>query len=232
MVFFYECSNPTYKVYMGRDKHENEELIKYSWPEDIWFHVDKYSSAHVYLRLPVGSVPLAGVKDKAAAKEILMAALASVPEDVCMEMCQLTKNNSIDGCKAASVDIVYTPALNLKKEERMDVGQVGFKDESFRLLKKDIEKDKDIVKKIEKSKEERKVDLCAERQQRDEEERIKKKKQNALNAEKEKQEAKQHAIEKEQRSYSSLQVLDKESNKDVKVCNTTQECQAAEEDFM
>ena len=29
----------------------DEDLIKYGWPEDIWFHVDKLSSAHVYLRL-------------------------------------------------------------------------------------------------------------------------------------------------------------------------------------
>jgi len=26
-----------YKIYMGRDKIENEELIKYGLPEDIWF---------------------------------------------------------------------------------------------------------------------------------------------------------------------------------------------------
>ena len=43
-----------YTIYMGRDKYENEELIKYGWPEDLWFHVDKMSSAHVYLRLPPG----------------------------------------------------------------------------------------------------------------------------------------------------------------------------------
>lgn len=29
----------------------DEELIKWGWPEDVWFHVDKFSSAHVYLRL-------------------------------------------------------------------------------------------------------------------------------------------------------------------------------------
>jgi len=29
----------------------DEDLIKWGWPEDVWFHVDKYSSAHVYLRL-------------------------------------------------------------------------------------------------------------------------------------------------------------------------------------
>lgn len=26
---------------------ENEDLIKYAYPEDVWFHVDKLSSAHV-----------------------------------------------------------------------------------------------------------------------------------------------------------------------------------------
>lgn len=29
----------------------DEDLIKWGWPEDVWFHVDKFSSAHVYLRL-------------------------------------------------------------------------------------------------------------------------------------------------------------------------------------
>jgi predicted ribosome quality control (RQC) complex YloA/Tae2 family protein len=37
---------------MGKDKFENEELIKHAWPEDVWFHVDRESSAHVYIRLP------------------------------------------------------------------------------------------------------------------------------------------------------------------------------------
>jgi len=44
-------ANPV-TLYMGKDKHENEELIKHAWGEDIWFHVDKLSSAHVYIRLP------------------------------------------------------------------------------------------------------------------------------------------------------------------------------------
>lgn len=37
---------------MGRDKVENEDLIKYGTDRDVWFHVDKLSSAHVYVRLP------------------------------------------------------------------------------------------------------------------------------------------------------------------------------------
>ena len=39
---------------MGRDKFENEDLIRFGQPEDVWFHVDDHSSAHVYLRLNEG----------------------------------------------------------------------------------------------------------------------------------------------------------------------------------
>lgn len=50
MVFYY-TSRGGYHIYMGRDKFENEKLIQWGWPEDVWFHVDDMSSAHVYLRL-------------------------------------------------------------------------------------------------------------------------------------------------------------------------------------
>lgn len=33
---------------------KDEELIKWGFPEDVWFHVDNVSSAHVYLRLQKG----------------------------------------------------------------------------------------------------------------------------------------------------------------------------------
>lgn len=53
MVFWYETSTG-HVIYMGIDKFENEELIKYGWEEDVWFHVEDLSSAHVYLRLKKG----------------------------------------------------------------------------------------------------------------------------------------------------------------------------------
>jgi predicted glycosyltransferase involved in capsule biosynthesis len=28
--------DPNTTIYMGRDKYENEELIKYAYPHDIW----------------------------------------------------------------------------------------------------------------------------------------------------------------------------------------------------
>lgn len=50
MVFYFTIPQGNV-VYMGKDKYENEDLIKYAWKEDIWFHVDDFSSAHVYVRL-------------------------------------------------------------------------------------------------------------------------------------------------------------------------------------
>jgi len=218
---------------MGKDKFENETLIANAWPEDIWFHVDKYSSAHIYLRLPAGSVELMGVKDKDVAKKMLQEALASVPKTVIDEMCQLTKANSIEGCKLAQCDIVYTPALNLKKEERMDTGQVGFKDESFRLLLRNVEKDKEIVKEIEKTRIERNdVDLVEEKQQRDNEERSRRKQVIAEEKRKAKEEEAKRAQEKELKSYTALQNLEKTSNENVNKSGTIDECREIEDDFM
>lgn len=41
MVLFYTPRDATYRIYVGRDKEENEELIRYGWETDVWFHVDK-----------------------------------------------------------------------------------------------------------------------------------------------------------------------------------------------
>lgn len=87
---------PSTIIYMGRDKVESqcnpwsswfalqlpladEELIKYAWPQDVWFHVDKLSSAHVYLRMP----------DNMAWEKI--------PEALLTDCAQLVKANSIEG---------------------------------------------------------------------------------------------------------------------------------------
>jgi predicted ribosome quality control (RQC) complex YloA/Tae2 family protein len=57
MVYFFKCiSDPSIVIYMGKDKFENEDLIKFAWPDrDVWFHVANLSSAHVYLRVPEGT---------------------------------------------------------------------------------------------------------------------------------------------------------------------------------
>ena len=53
MVFYFTSQvDPSVVIFMGKDKFENEFLIKYCHKQDIWFHVDNLSSAHIYLRMP------------------------------------------------------------------------------------------------------------------------------------------------------------------------------------
>lgn len=121
-------------MYMGKDKYENEDLIKYGLPEDIWFHVDDMSSAHVYLRLN---------KDQR---------LEDVPESAIMECAQLVKANSIEGCKMKEVKIIYTRWRNLHKAKNMETGAIGFHNKS-NVKSMRIEKDNSTVKQINKTKE-------------------------------------------------------------------------------
>ncbi|KAI3885695.1 hypothetical protein MKW92_046721 [Papaver armeniacum] len=47
MVFYFSTrseSGGELTIFMGLDKHENEDLIKYGFPEDIWFHLVKANS--------------------------------------------------------------------------------------------------------------------------------------------------------------------------------------------
>jgi len=153
MVLFFKISDPNYLIYMGIDKYENEDLIKFGWPEDIWFHVDNLSSAHVYLRLKKGET------------------INDIPADVLEECCQLVKQNSIQGCKESAVDIVYTPWANLKKTAGMEAGQVMYHNENAVKVVKNVKKNREMINKIEKTREKREVDLRTERERRDKQER-------------------------------------------------------------
>ena len=119
---------------MGRDKYENEDLIKYGLPEDLWFHVDDLSSAHVYLRLH---------KDQK---------LEDVSPETIMECAQLVKANSIEGCKKSSVYVIYTRWRNLMKTASMVEGQVSYHDAS-KVKRMLVEKDNSIVNRLNKTKE-------------------------------------------------------------------------------
>lgn len=66
---------------MGKDKFENEDLIKYGLPEDVWFHVDRLSSAHVYVRLEEGQT------------------FETMDDKLLIDCAQLVKANSIEGNK-------------------------------------------------------------------------------------------------------------------------------------
>ncbi|XP_025084589.1 coiled-coil domain-containing protein 25-like [Pomacea canaliculata] len=200
MVLFFTSNvvSPPYVIYMGVDKHENEELIRWGWPEDVWFHVDKVSSAHVYLRLHEGET------------------LDDVPQAVIDDCAQLVKANSIQGNKLNNIDIVYTMWANLKKTPSMDVGQVGFyKDKEVRKIHVD-RRQNELVNRLNKTKEERNVDFRAEREARDRREREDQKRKQQEIKQKEKEEEKRRQEQAELRSYTSLMKPENmTSNKDT-----------------
>ena len=158
MVIYITSSDPRFIIYLGKDKYENEELIKWGFPNDIWFHVDKFSSAHVYLRLP----PEITIK--------------TIPKEIMNECLQLVRDGSIEGRKQEKVSICYTPWYNLKKTASMEIGEVGFKDEKEVYHIKNVTKDKELLKRLLKTKVEKEVDLEQERKAFDLEEKNKKKK--------------------------------------------------------
>lgn len=111
----------------------------------MWFHVDKYSSAHVYLRLNEGQ------------------RLEDVSQELIVDCAQLVKANSIEvaasgfitidlfqGCKLNDIDVVYTMSSNLKKTGEMVVGQVTLSFHKWVVLFDEFQigfhKDKDVKK--------------------------------------------------------------------------------------
>lgn len=182
---------------MGFDKNENEELIRWGWPEDVWFHVDKLSSAHVYLRLRPGDT------------------IDAIPQAVIDDCAQLVKANSIQGNKMNNIGVVYTMWGNLKKTGSMDVGQVGFhNDKEVKHLK--VEKRiNEIVNRLNKTKTEDNPDFRALREARDRKERDSERKSQQEQKQREKEEEKRKQEQAEIRSYSSLMRTDNmQTNRD------------------
>jgi len=160
--------------------------LKYAWPEDVWFHVDKHSSAHYYLRLKEGQ----GIED--------------IPENVLEDICQMTKESSRDGRKKDNVRVIYTLATNLMKTNDMETGEVGFHNrisvKSFMVQTKKTE----VIKRLAKTRVEKKPDLKKELEERKYREKMqlkleeRKKKEEALKLQEERKK------EKESKSYSTL----------------------------
>mmetsp|Transcript_40267 Transcript_40267/g.89421 ORF Transcript_40267/g.89421 Transcript_40267/m.89421 type:complete len:219 (+) Transcript_40267:83-739(+) len=151
MVFYfyprgYVPGREDWLIYMGKDKYENEDLIRYGLPVDVWFHVDDMSSAHVYLRLPEG------------------ASMDDIPEETLDDCVQLVKANSIQGCKMNNIDVIYTPWQNLRKTASMEVGQVSFHDPRNVKKVRVERKQNEIINRLEKTRVEKYPDLKAEKE--------------------------------------------------------------------
>ncbi|KAI1724829.1 coiled-coil domain-containing protein 25 [Ditylenchus destructor] len=198
LYFTSDVTDPPTRLFMGRDKEENELLIRWGWPEDVWFHVDKLSSAHVYLRLQPGQT------------------IDDISPELVQDCCQLTKANSIEGNKKNNVDVIYTMWSNLKKAGYMAVGQVGF--HSDKAVKKvRIEKRvNEIVNRLNKTKVVADdVDFQAEREERDVKERLQEKERIRLQKNREQAEQEQKEREKQMRSYDKVFVEEKmKTNRD------------------
>ncbi|KAI9804031.1 MAG: hypothetical protein M1833_000312 [Piccolia ochrophora] len=157
MVFYFTSNtvSPTAFIYVGKDKVENEELIKYGLEEDsrlanigVQFHVDRLSSAHVYLRLNEGD------------------SWDAIPELLLQDCAQLTKANSIEGNKKDNQTIIYTPWSNLKKNGSMAVGQVSFHDPKRVKRVLVVQRENPIVNRLNKTKVEKFPDLLQEKETR------------------------------------------------------------------
>ncbi|KAF2153090.1 DUF814-domain-containing protein [Myriangium duriaei CBS 260.36] len=153
MVLYFTSNvvQPSAYIYMGKDKFENEDLIKFGWEEDVWFHVDNLSSAHVYVRMREGET-----WDK-------------IEPALLTDCAQLTKANSIEGNKKDNITVIYTPWSNLKKDGSMATGQVSFHDQR-KVKRIHVEKRENvIVNRLNKTKAEKHPDLKQEKSDRERE---------------------------------------------------------------
>ncbi|KAI3438974.1 hypothetical protein D9Q98_001388 [Chlorella vulgaris] len=191
MVFFfvprgYGPGKEDWLLYMGLDKYENEDLIKYALPQDVWFHVDALSSAHVYLRMPEGKT------------------MADIPKDTLEDACQLVKANSIQGNKASNVGIVYTPASNLRKTDDMATGQVGFHNDKLVKKTQITRRLNEIMNRLNKTQEERFPDLAAEKAAWEKEQIGKRKSQAAVQRLTEKEEKEEQKRQQDMLDYKHI----------------------------
>lgn len=251
MVLFYTSpSHPAYKIYMGLDKFENEKLLQNGFPEDVWWHVNDLSSAHVYVRIPLDIwremlsrkfESNMGIPAKGDLLKLTEADYRSVlPDALIDELCTLTKGNSISGSKLAEVDMCWTPFHNLLKDQQtMETGTVGFVDEGAHQTwyVKRCPKNRELLKALEKTKvQDTKIDLGVELEQRTGEEMRYRKGLVAARKAKSKSDAKLAAIDKENKSYSNMHLIsqDRATTNDMgeDYKGTIEECRDMEDDFM
>lgn len=136
MVFLYIIDDHT--IWVGKDKFENEELIHFSQRfvnatgiQLVWYHADKFSSPHAYVRLNDGEI---GVSRRL--------------QSIC---CQIVKEGSIEGVKQNAIDVVYTPATNLMKTKAMNPGQVSFHQHNQASVVRGVRRDAQVLREVEKA---------------------------------------------------------------------------------
>ncbi|EJK48885.1 hypothetical protein THAOC_32279 [Thalassiosira oceanica] len=183
MVYYFTSRCGAYTIYMGKDKHENETLIKYGLPEGeclliagwihpscIWGTSDKKPTLLImrFVCLLIAhqrSDVWFHVDDLSSAHVYLRLkpgqTLDDIPEEALIDCCSLCKANSIQGCKKSTVYIVFTRWKNLKKTSGMVDGQVGYHRPN-NVRRRQTEKNNPVVRQLEKTKKELFPDLAQE----------------------------------------------------------------------
>lgn len=215
MVFYFKARPDAgdYTIYMGADKNENEELIKYCLPEDVWFHVDKVSSAHVYLRLKRGE------------------SIDTISEGLLEDCAQLVKAHSIQGNKMNNVEVVYTPWSNLNKLPSMDVGQVGFHNHRLVHILTVEKRVNEILNRLNKTRVERRPDLKAEKDASNAAEKAERKMQLKDKKRREEMERVVKERQAEIRSYKGLMVAEKMTS-NRQIASAGKSIQEMEDEFV
>ncbi|KAA8644855.1 putative DUF814 domain protein [Aspergillus tanneri] len=141
MVYYFTSNvvEPSAFIYVGKDKFENEDLIKYGLEKDV--------CAHVYLRLRDGET------------------WDNIPQSLLDDCAQLTKANSIEGNKKDNVTIIYTPWSNLMKHGSMATGQVSFHNPKLVRKVHIRERENAIVNRLNKTRVEKFPDLMVEKEE-------------------------------------------------------------------
>ncbi|KAL1932021.1 hypothetical protein VTP01DRAFT_9077 [Rhizomucor pusillus] len=168
------------------------------------------SSAHVYVRLQPGQT------------------WDDIPSQVIEDCAQLVKANSIEGNKKNNVTVIYTPWDNLKKTPGMETGQVTFHNHK-KVRRVHVEKRiNEIVNRLNKTKEERQVDLMQEKIQREKLDR------KAIRAQEQaaKEEALRKAAEKRKAEKEIQNMFDESRMRSNWREKEVEDINAAEEDFM
>ncbi|RKP29491.1 DUF814-domain-containing protein [Metschnikowia bicuspidata] len=142
-----------YTIYMGKDKFENDPLIRKSQPHNLWFHADKHSSAHVYLQLT-------------QEQQALKFEELRLPKTLLMHVAQLTKANSIKALKLNNVTIIYTPVDNLRSDGLVDTGTVTFVNEQKVRRVHVTKKDTSVINRLNKTRTEASTEAFVAEQER------------------------------------------------------------------
>ncbi|GMI54358.1 hypothetical protein ScalyP_jg2568 [Parmales sp. scaly parma] len=135
MVYLFKSSCGLHTIYMGKNQVENDRLINCGFDEDVWFHVDTLSSAHVYIRLLEGQ------------------SINDLSEELLLQCSTLVKANSIEGCKRPKVTVIFTSWSNLKKTKGMAAGEVSYHDPAG-VMSIEVEKNNAITNALNKTKKE------------------------------------------------------------------------------